>query len=152
MNYIRRIGLISLALMFFVSILTISSSAQVRGRVSVGVGGGARAIPQRRVIIRRNPYYYNGFYGRGFYNRGFWGDPFWGSSFYNDPYYTNPRLRALADQAYRQERVRNSRKDIRKYTEKIKKDGQVTAKEQEKLAKKYREYEERVQDLRDGED
>ena len=149
MKYIKRISLFSLAIMFFLSILVISSSAQVRGRVSVGTGGGVRVVPQRRVIIRRNPYFYNGFYRRGFWG---WNDPFWGGSLWNDPYYTNPRLRALADQAYRQEQVRNSRKDIRKYTEKINKDGVVTAKEQEKLSKKYRKYEERLQDLRDGED
>lgn len=149
MKSTKRIGLTALLIMFFVSIFAISSQAQARARVSVGIGAGARAIPQRRVIIRRNPYY-NGFYGRGFYNRGFWGDPFWGSSFDNDPYYTNPRLRALADRVYREDRVRSQRKDIRNYTQKIQKDGYVSAKEQEKLDKKYREYDKRLQKLRDG--
>lgn len=147
MLYLKRIGLISLALMFFVSIFTISSSAQVRGRVSVGSRAAVRTVYPRRVYVRP---YYNGFYGRGFYNRGYWGDPFWGDSFFNDPYYTNPRLRALADRVYNEDRVRSQKKDIRKYQEKINKDGYVTDKEQEKLAKKYREYDKRVQKLRDA--
>lgn len=148
MLYLKRIGSISLALMFFVSIFTISSSAQVRGRVSVGNRTGVRPVA-RRVYVRP---YYNGFYNRGWgWGGGYWGDPFWGgSSIWNDPYYTNPRLRALADRVYAEDQVRSKKKDIREYQEKIKRDGQVTAKEQEKLSKKYREYDKRLQKLQDA--
>lgn len=147
MKHIKRIGTISLAIAFFVSIFAISSSAQIRGRISVGTRPAVRTYAPRRVYA--NPYY-NGFYGRGFYNRGFYGDPFWGNSIFNDPYYTNPRLRALADRQYAEDQVRSKRKDIREYREKIGKDGYVTDKEQEKLAKKYREYDKRVQKLNDA--
>lgn len=150
MNYVKRFGLISLAIMFFVSILTINSSAQVRGRVSIGSRGAIRPVAPRRVIIRRNPFYNNGFYGRGFYGRSYWGDPFWGNSFYNDPYYTNPRLRELADRVHNENEVRRSRKKIREYTQKFNQDGYLTDKERKKLEKAYREYNKDVARLRDG--
>jgi hypothetical protein len=148
MKYIKRISTVFIAIAFFVSLFTITSSAQVRGRVSIGNRAGVRPVA-RRVYVRP---YYNGFYNRGFgWGGGYWGDPFWGgSSIWNDPYYTNPRLRALADRQYAEDQVRSKRKDIRKYNEKIREDGEITAKEQEKLAKKQREYDKRVQKLEDA--
>lgn len=145
MKFLKRIGLSSLAILLFTGILTISSSAQITGRVSVG----SRPAP-RRIIITR-PYYGGGFYRRGFYGGSYWGDPFWGGSYWNDPYYTNPRLRALADRVYNENQVLKSKKKIREYNQKFNEDGYISEKEQKKLDKAYRSYNKNVERLRNGE-
>ena len=142
MKYIRQTGLVFLITLFFAGILAVNTSAQTRGRVSIGVGS-QRPVAVRRVYIQRDPFWYNGFYG---YSNWGWNDPFW-----NDPYYTNPRLRELADRVHNENEAKKSAKKVRKYKEEFYADGYLTEKEEKKLAKAQREYEKDIQRLQDGE-
>lgn len=140
MKYIQRIGLMFSVALLFAGMMVINTSAQTRGRVSVGVRTQPRPVV-RRVYIQRNPYWNNGFYRRGWG----WNDPFW-----NDPYYTNPRLRELADRVHNENEVKKSEKKLREYNEKFYADGYLSEKEAKKLEKAQREYQKDLQRLQDG--
>ena len=67
----------------------------------------------------------------------------------NDPYYYDPYLRAQRDRYYKERDVRDKRKDLAEDREEYNADGYLTPKEQKKLAKAERKYQEAVADLRD---
>jgi hypothetical protein len=77
-------------------------------------------------------------------------DPFWPWNRYgNDPYYYDPYLRAQRTRYYKERDVRDKRKDLAEDREEYNADGYLTPKEQKKLAKAERKYQEAVADLRD---
>lgn len=140
MKYIKRLGVILPAAALFLSTLVISTSAQVRGGVSVRRGGSNRPAV-RRVIIRR-PFWRHRWGYRGWY------DPFY------DPYFHNPYLRHLETKYYREKAVRDARKELRKHREKYEADGVLTAKEREELYENERDLRKAIDKLnrfnRDG--
>ena len=120
MRYTKRIGLFVSALLLMLGTFVVSSSAQIRGRVIY-----------RPVIVHRH-----------------WGfDPFWRSSVWYDPYWSDPYVAHEREKYYREEAVKDARKDLAKHREKYSADGVITAKEQEKLDKEARKYSKAMQKL-----
>lgn len=140
MRYVKRFGIIIPIIALILSTLVISTSAQRRG-VAIR-GGSSRPIVARRVIVRRPFWGHRGFWGRGFY------DPWY------DPYFSNPYYRHLETKYYREQAVRNARKELRKHREKYEADGVITAKEREELYEDQRDLQKAVERLnrfnRDG--
>jgi hypothetical protein len=91
------------------------------------------------------------FYRRPIIVRHYYRDPFWFDrwSTWNDPYYYDPYLRAQRERYYKEKDVKDKRKDLAEDREKYESDGYLTPKEQEKLAKAQRKYNEAVEDLDD---
>jgi hypothetical protein len=117
MRYLKPFGVIVSAIILLSSMVVISAldaSAQTRRMIRVS-GGYSSPIVTRRVFYR--PFYYSRYY-----------DPFY------DPYFYDPYLRAQRDRYYRQEAVRDARKDLAEHTEKYNADGVLTDKERRKLA------------------
>ena len=102
----------------FLAVGAVNSQAQIRGG--------------RRIVVVR-PVWHGGFYRPyGFY------DPFY------DPYFYDPYLQAQREKYYLQEDVKEKRKDLAKAQEKYSKDGYLSPKEQEKLAKDREKYDKAV--------
>lgn len=117
MRYTKRIAILLLSLVFVAGVYVSSASAQVRG--------------YRRAYVVR-PYYWNDPFWRG--SR--WGyDPFW-----SDPYWTDPYYREQRDRYYKEKDVKDAARKLSKDREKYGSDGYLDPKEQEKLAKRVRDY------------
>ena len=82
-----------------------------------------------------------------YYN--YYRDPFWSFSAWNDPFYYDPYLRERQERYYRQRNVRDKREDLSEKREKYSRDGYLSDKEREKLAKAERKYNNAVEDLRE---
>jgi len=80
---------------------------------------------QRRIIVYR-PVYTRPFFGFRHY------DPFWYQM------YETPYQRYQEERYYAESNLRDKQKDLRKHREKYARDGYLTPKEQEKLAKDQR--------------
>ena len=115
MRYLKRFFAIISLMAAFIAVGAVNSQAQVRGG--------------RRIVVVR-PTWHGGFYRHyGFY------DPFY------DPYFYDPYLKAQREKYYLQENVKDKRKDLAKAQEKYGKDGYLSPKEQEKIAKDREKYE-----------
>jgi hypothetical protein len=123
MKYIKKFGLIAAAAVIFTGAAAMNTSAQRRGY-------------GRPIIVRSY-----GFHGP-FWGRGIWGSPFYGDPYWNDPYYWEMRERY-----YKEKDVRDAARNLEKDRAKYGKDGVIDAKEQEKLQKARRKYNEKVASL-----
>jgi hypothetical protein len=94
------------------------------------------------------------YYTRPFVTRPYlWARPAWSSAYWgwNDPYSYDPYYREQRERYYKQKDVKDSAKKLRKDREKYVSDGVLTAKEEEKLAKRQRDYNKAVQKLNEFE-
>ena len=123
MKYIRKYGIIAAALLIFMGAAAINTNAQVR-------------IYRRPLIVRSH-----GFYDP-FWRGTMWGSPFYGDTYWNDPYYWEMRERY-----YKEKDVRDAARNLEKDRAKYAKDGVIDAREQEKLLKARRKYDEKVASL-----
>lgn len=131
MKLLKRIALSGLAVTLLTGVVVFSASAQTRVRMTSGT---TRPVIVRRVYYRR---YYDPF----------WRGTLWDPYYYNDPYFYDPYLSAQRTKYYKEKAVRDARRDLAKSREKYGSDGYLTPKEQEKLAKKQRKYNEKVASL-----
>jgi len=120
MRYTKRFGILTAIFIFILGIMAMNASAQTR-----------------RVVRVYRPAYVHHYWGY---------DPFWGSGWY-DPYMYDPYLRAQRDKYYKEKAVRDASRKLAKDSAKYRADGVLTAKEQEKLMKKHRDYEKAVANL-----
>lgn len=127
MRYTQRLLTLLFAAVLLVGASAVAASAQ---RIS---GGSVYKRPVVRYYYVRDP---------------FWS---WNNSWYgwNDPYYYDPYLRERRTRYYKEKDVRDKRKDLAEDREEYYEDGYLTDKEQRKLAKAERKYNEAVDDLRD---
>lgn len=131
MRSTKKLAIVFSVLFLFLTGLAISSEAQTKG--------GRRVIVRRPVVVGsywRNPWYGRGYYGGGFY------DPWY------DPYFYDPYLRTQRDRYYKEKDVKDAAKKLREDTDKYRKDGVVTAKEQEELMKRRQDYAKKVDKLK----
>lgn len=128
MRYARKIKIFGLAAFLVIGLMAIDASAQVRGGFHFGGGGLHRPFIGRSFYGLRDP---------------FWNYGYWGNSFYReDPYMRDRRLRYD-----REKSVRDARNKIAKDNEKFQADRFISPKEQEKLDKDTRKYNEAVEKL-----
>ena len=120
MKYSKRLGIITAVFVFILGIMAMNASAQTR-----------------RVIRVYRPIHVHHYWGY---------DPFWRSSWY-DPYMYDPYLSVQREKYYKEKAVRDASRKLAKDTAKYQADGVLTAKEQEKLMKKRRDYEKAVAKL-----
>jgi hypothetical protein len=85
--------------------------------------------------------------------RNYWGrDPFWHTrGWYDpwyDPYFNDPYLYERRERYYKEKSVKDASRKLKEDREKYGADGVITAKEQEKLAKRERDYTKAVENLR----
>ena len=119
MSYIKRLGIISAVFIFLFGIAAMNAAAQTRRVVRV----------YRPVYVHRH-----------------WGyDPFWNWNY--DPYMYDPYLSMQREKYYKEKAVRDAGRKLEKDRAKYQSDGVLTAKEQEKLMKKRRDYEKAVAKL-----
>jgi hypothetical protein len=122
MKYTKRLAIFTLSLTFLLGIYVATASAQGRVRVI-----------RRPVIVRSH-----------------WGyDPFRSSRWWwnNDPYMYDPYLREQRDRYYKEKDAKDAARHLREDREKYGSDGVLTAKEQEKLAKRERTYAKAIESL-----
>jgi hypothetical protein len=118
MRYLKRYFAIISLMAAFLAVGAVNSQAQVRGG--------------RRIIVVQRPIWHTGFWHPyGFY----------------DPYYYDPYLQAQREKYYLQQDVKDKRKGLAKAREKYGKDGYLSPKEQEKLAKDREKYDKAVAKL-----
>ena len=120
MRYSKRLGIITAVFVFIFGIMAMNASAQTR-----------------RVVRVYRPIHVHHYWGY---------DPFWGSS-WNDPYMYDPYLRIQREKYYKEKAVRDASRKLAKDSAKYQADGVLTAKEQEKLMKKRRDYQKAVAKL-----
>lgn len=127
MRSTKKLAIVFSVIFLFLTGLVVTSEAQTRG---------GRVIYRRPVIVRSyyNPWY-SGWYGGGFY------DPWY------DPYLYDPYLRTQRERWYKEKDVKDAAKKLREDNEKYRKDGVLTAKEQEKLQKRRLDYAKKVEKL-----
>jgi hypothetical protein len=123
MRYIGKFGLIAAATLIFMGAAAINTTAQ-------------RRVYRRPVIVRS--------YG---FHHPFWGRSLWGSPFYGDPYWNDPYVWEMRERYYKEKDVRDAARNLEKDRAKYSKDGVIDAKEQEKLMKARRKYNEKVASL-----
>ena len=137
MKLLKRIALSGLAVTLLTGMLVFSVSAQTRvTRV--------RTTTSLPTVVRRIVYYprYHRYYDP------FWRGTLWDPYYYSyDPYFYDPYLSERRTRYYKEKAVRDARRDLAKAREKYGSDGYLTPKEQEKLAKKQRKYNEKVASL-----
>ena len=122
MKYAKRLGIILSAFLFLGSIGVISGSAQTR------------IIVTRPIAVRPH-------WGWGY-------DPFWRiNSWRYDPFY-DPYYWAQREKYHYEQSVKDAQKKLNKDRVKYREDGFIDAKEQEKLDKDVRKYNEAVEKLR----
>jgi hypothetical protein len=120
MKYTRKAWVLLFAIFLILSSLVVTVSAQNRRSV------------RRPVIIRH--------YG--------WHDPWFSRNWWwNDPYWSDPYLREQREAYYKNKAVKDANKKLNKDKEKFRADGVITAKEQEKLDKRARDYSKAVEKL-----
>ncbi len=112
MKYTKRIITIISSLFILLGGLVISAEAQT----------GSRRV-QRPIIVRHYWVRRPNFSRWGWYDRWY------------DPYFYDPYLRERRERYYLEKDVREERKDLREDREKYMRDGVITDKEREKLAK-----------------
>lgn len=118
MRYTKRFALLVFSLIFLMGVYVSTASAQ-------------RRVYRRPLIIRT--------YDPWFYSNRYWWD--------NDPYFYDPYLREQREKHYKQKDVKDARAKLNKNREKYYSDGVLTAKEEENLAKRQRDYEKKVASL-----
>jgi hypothetical protein len=130
MRSTKKLAIVFSVIFLFLGGLVVTSEAQTRG--------GRRVIYRRPVVV--GSYWGSPWYGRSWYGGGFY-DPFY------DPYLNDPYLRAQRDRWYKEKDVKDAAKKLREDSEKYRKDGVLTAKEQEKLMKRRQDYAKKVEKL-----
>ena len=131
MRSTKKLAIVFSVILLFLTGLALTSEAQTKR-------GGRRVVYVRPVVVGsywNNPWYDRGWYGGGFY------DPFY------DPYCYDPYLRAQRERWYKEKDVKDAANRLRKDAEKYRKDGVITAKEQEKLQKRRLDYAKKVEKL-----
>jgi hypothetical protein len=116
MKYLKRFGLFLSAIILFVSVFAMSSSAQTR------------TVYYRPVIVQRplfRPFFYSRLY-----------DPFY------DPFYYDPYLSYQRDKYYHEKAVRDAQRKAAKNAEKYGANSEKTIKAREKYAKAVRKLNE----------
>jgi hypothetical protein len=121
MRYIKTISIIVFAIFLYLGASAVNTSAQTR------------TVYVYRPYVARHWGWYDPFWSRGWY----WSDPYW-----SDPYLAEQR-----EKYYREKAVRDARNKLAKDRAKYREDGVLTAKEQEKLAKRAHDYNKAVQKL-----
>lgn len=125
MRYTKQILALIFAILIFAGVGVSTASAQ-RGRAYHGS------------VVRFS-----------YIHRPFWGFDRWNYDPFYDPYFYDPYLSERRTRYYKERDVRNKRKDLAKDREKYYADGYLSPKEQEKLAKAERKYNNAVEDLND---
>ena len=122
MRYTTKIGVLFFAIFLFAGIMAENTFGQRRGYV------------RRPIIVRHYGY-----------------DPFWQPYGWwgNDPYFNDPYLYHQREKYYKEKAVKDARRKLSEDREKYGSDGVITAKEQEKLDKRARDYNKAVNKLDD---
>ncbi len=135
MRSVNLFGIFILAAALLASVFVSDASAQRRRTLRSSSIAASRPIFIRQYVIRRDPFWYDRY-------RWGWGDPFG-----YDPYFYDPYLPERRERYFREKSVRDARRKIAKNRAKFTRDGYLSAKEREKLAKNYKKYSKAVRKL-----